>query len=76
MHAPGIRNGSHSEQSYRAMERESSILPNRLFTASKHIIQDFASEKKVATTFIKDLIQKVLHHPDFDPDDVDHYMHV
>jgi len=25
--------------------------------------------------FIKDLIQKVLHHPDFDPDDVDHDMH-
>ena len=47
-----------------------------LFTASERIIQDFASEKKVDTTFIKDLIQKkVLHHPDFDPDDVDHDMH-
>ena len=41
-----------------------------LFTASERIIQDFASEKKVDATFIKDLIQKVLHHPDFDPDDV------
>ena len=32
-------------------------------------------EKKVDAMFIKDLIQKVLHHPDFDPDDVDHDMH-
>ena len=46
-----------------------------LFTASERIIQDFAREKKVNATFIKDLIQKVLHHPDFDPDDVDHDMH-
>ena len=46
-----------------------------LFTASKRIIQDFASEKKVDTTFIKDLIQKVLRHPDLDLDDVDHDMH-
>ena len=46
-----------------------------LFTASERIIQSFASDKKVDTTFIKDLIQKVLHHPDFDPDDVDHDMH-
>ena len=45
-----------------------------LFTASERIIQDFASEKKVDATFIKDLIQKVLHHPDFDPDDTDHDM--
>ena len=46
-----------------------------LFPASEHIIQDCAMEKKVDATFIKDLIQKVLHHPDFDPDDVDHDMH-
>ena len=46
-----------------------------LFTASERIIKDFAREKKVDATFIKDLIQKVLHHPDFDPDDVDHDMH-
>ena len=31
--------------------------------------------RKVEATFVKDLIQKVLHHPDFDPDDVDHDMH-
>ena len=31
-------------------------------------MQDFAKEKKLDATFIKDLIQKVLHHPDFDPD--------
>ena len=43
--------------------------------ASKRIIQDFAREKKVDAIFIKDLIQKVLHSPDFDPDVVDHDMH-
>ena len=43
-----------------------------LFTASVRIKQDFAGEKKVDATFIKDLIQKVLHLPDLDPDDVDH----
>ena len=46
-----------------------------LFTASERILQDFAKEKKVDATFIKDLIEKVLHHPDFDPDEVDHDMH-
>ena len=39
-----------------------------LFTASERVMQDFAKEKKLDATFIKDLIQKVLHHPDFDPD--------
>ena len=29
-----------------------------LFTASERILQDFAKEKKVKATFIKDLIQK------------------
>jgi len=46
-----------------------------LFTESERIMQDFAREKKLDATFIKDLIQKVLHHPDFDPDEVDHDMH-
>ena len=39
-----------------------------LFNASERIMQDFAREKKLDATFIKDLIQKVLHHPDFDPE--------
>ena len=43
-----------------------------LFTASERIMQDFARDKKLNATFIKDLIQKVLHHPDFDPDEVDY----
>ena len=34
-----------------------------LFTASERIIQDFAKDKKLNATFIKDLIQKVLHQP-------------
>ena len=42
-----------------------------LFTASERI----AREKKLDATFVKDLIQKVLHHPDFNPNDVDHDMH-
>ena len=46
-----------------------------LFTASWHILQDFAQEKELDATFVKDLIQQVLHHPDFDPNNVDHYMH-
>ena len=46
-----------------------------LFTASKRIIQDFASGKKVDATFIKDPIQKVLPHSRLDQDDVDHEMH-
>ena len=46
-----------------------------LFTASERILQDFAEIKHVDATFIKDLIQKVLHHPDFDPAEVDHDMH-
>ena len=39
-----------------------------LFTASERIMQDFARFRKLDATFIKDLIQKLLHHPDFDPD--------
>ena len=39
-----------------------------LFTASQRIMQDFARLKKHDATIMKDLIQKVLHHPDFDPD--------
>ena len=42
-----------------------------LYTASKQIMQYSAKEKKIDATFIKELIQKVLHHPDFDPDEVD-----
>ena len=53
------------------MEREA---PG-LFTASKRIMQEFVKEKRVDATFIKDLIQKVLHHPDFDPDEVDYDIH-
>ena len=39
-----------------------------LFTANERIMQDFARFRKLDAIFIKDLIQKVLHHPDFDPD--------
>ena len=46
-----------------------------LFTASERVLQDFAQEKKLNATFVKDHIQKALHHPDFDPKGVDHDMH-
>jgi len=46
-----------------------------LFTASERLLQDFAKEKHWNATIVKDLIQKVLHHPDFDPAEVDHDMH-
>ena len=45
------------------------------FTASERIMHDFAKERKLKATFIKGLIQRVLHHPDFDSDKVDHDMH-
>jgi len=39
-------------------------------------MQDFAEEKNLMhATFIKDLIQKILSHHDFDPDEEDHDMH-
>ena len=43
-----------------------------LFTASERLLQDFAKEKNLNASFVKDLIQKLLHHPDFDPAEVDH----
>ena len=45
------------------------------FTASERIMHDFAKDRKLNAAFIKDVIQKVLHHPDFDPDEVDHDTH-
>ena len=38
-------------------------------------MQDFVEQKHVHATFIKDLIQQALHHPDFDAAEVDHDMH-
>ena len=45
-----------------------------LFNASERKVQDFAQEKKLDATFIKELIQQHYCHPEFDPDDADHNM--
>ena len=46
-----------------------------MFTASERLIQEHIREYKNGAAKLKDLIQKVLCHPDFDPKDVDHDMH-
>ena len=46
-----------------------------LFTRSERIIQDYARGGKLNAAAIKKLIQEVLHHPEFNADEVDHNMH-
>jgi hypothetical protein len=46
-----------------------------VFSLSEHILQDHVRKHDVNTTELKDLIQMVLHHPDFNADEVDHNMH-
>lgn len=46
-----------------------------LFTASERLIQEHMKKYKTGNAELKDLIQQVLHHPDFNPNDVDHDMH-
>ena len=46
-----------------------------MFTASERLIQKHVREYKNGAAELKDLIQKVLCHPDFDPKDVDHDVH-
>ena len=45
-----------------------------LFSRSEEI-QDHCKLYATSKAELKDLIQKVLHHPDFDPGQVDHDMH-
>jgi len=53
--------------------------PNRelggLFSSSEEILQDHCKLHATSQSELKELIQNVLHHPDFDPDQVDHDMH-
>ena len=44
-----------------------------LFSRSKEILQDHCKLYTTSEAKLKDLIQKVLRHPDFDPDQVDHH---
>ena len=46
-----------------------------MFTASECIIQDHAGKYKTKAAELKDIIQEVLHHPDFDVREVDMDMH-
>ena len=41
-----------------------------MFTASERLILEHVREYKNGAAELKDLIQKVLRHPDFDPKDV------
>ena len=42
-----------------------------VFSRSEHILQDHVRKHNVNTTELKDLIQRVLHHPDFNSHEVD-----
>ena len=46
-----------------------------LFSRSEEMLQDHCKLYATSKAKLKDLIQKVLHHPDFDPGQVDHDMH-
>ncbi len=46
-----------------------------VFSQSGRILQDYVSQHGTNATELKDLIQKVLHHPDLNPHDVNHDMH-
>ena len=42
-----------------------------MFTASERLIQEHVRKYKNGAAELKDLIQQVLHHPDFNPQQVD-----
>jgi hypothetical protein len=42
-----------------------------MFSTSEHIIQDHVRKYKTKAAELKDLIEAVLHHPDFDVREVD-----
>ncbi len=46
-----------------------------VFSLSEHILQDHVSQHNTNAAELKDLIQRVLHHQDFNVDEVDHDMH-
>jgi hypothetical protein len=46
-----------------------------VFSASECLVQEHVKKNKTGAAELKDFIQRVLHHPDFNPDDVDHDMH-
>ena len=46
-----------------------------VFSRSERILQDHVRQHNTNAAELKDLIQRVLHHPDFNADEVDHDMH-
>ncbi len=46
-----------------------------VFSQSEHILQDHVCKHDVNATELRDLIQMVLHRPDFSADEVDQNMH-
>ena len=46
-----------------------------VFSKSELILLDHATKRFMNTSELKELIQEVLYHPDFDIDSVDHYLH-
>ena len=46
-----------------------------VFSQSEHILQDHVGKHDVNAVELKDLIQRVLHHPDLNAEEVDHDMH-
>jgi hypothetical protein len=48
---------------------------SEVFSTSERILQEHVRKHGTNATELKDLIQRVLHHPDFNADEVDHDMH-
>ena len=48
---------------------------SNVFSKSESLLLDHAAKKFKSLSELKELIQAVLHHPDFDLDSVDHDLH-
>lgn len=46
-----------------------------VFTTSERILLDHATKRFMNSSNLKELVQEVLHHPDFDLDSEDHDLH-
>ena len=46
-----------------------------VFSQSERILQEHVRKHGTNATELQDLIQRVLHHPDFNADEVDHDLH-
>ena len=48
---------------------------SRAFTRSERILLDHQKLKRMSAVDLRDLIRDVLHNPEFNASEVDHYMH-